>query len=271
MIVLSKYFQQRWKDIDIFETLLTLKGKVYREKDGRKTFQTTIDGKNYFIKLYLGIGWKELIKSIVRFRLPVLSAQNEWKAIQQLEALKIETMQLAGYGKQGCSPAHRQSFIITDELSSTQSLENFCRNWASTPPDNALKRALITKVARIARKLHDKGLIHRDFYICHFLFDISVKRKKVHHHDQHLYLIDLHRMRKQYCFQRRGKIKDIAALYFSSMDIGLTQRDLLRFIRIYQNKPLRSALLNKSFWRRVNRRAISLYCKANARKPSSVF
>ncbi|MBW2365069.1 MAG: lipopolysaccharide core heptose(I) kinase RfaP, partial [Deltaproteobacteria bacterium] len=87
MIVLSKYFQQRWKDIDIFETLLTLKGKVYREKDGRKTFQTTIDGKNYFIKLYLGIGWKELIKSIVRFRLPVLSAQNEWKAIQQLEAL----------------------------------------------------------------------------------------------------------------------------------------------------------------------------------------
>ncbi|MBW1815064.1 MAG: lipopolysaccharide core heptose(I) kinase RfaP [Deltaproteobacteria bacterium] len=254
MIVLSKYFQQRWKDIDIFETLLTLKGKVYREKDGRKTFQTTIDGKNYFIKLYLGIGWKELIKSIVRFRLPVLSAQNEWKAIQQLEALKIETMQLAGYGKQGWSPAHRQSFIITDELSYTQSLENFCRNWASTPPDNALKRALI-----------------RDFYICHFLFDISVKRKKVHHHDQHLYLIDLHRMRKQYGFQRRGKIKDIAALYFSSMDIGLTQRDLLRFIRIYQNKPLKSALLNKSFWRRVNRRAISLYCKANARKPSSVF
>jgi len=244
---------------------------VYREKDGRKTFQTAIGGKTFFIKIYQGIGWVALLKSLARFRIPILSAQNEWDAIQRLEAIGIETMRLAGYGKRRWSPAKQQSFIITDELSSTLSLENFCRDWPSVHPDNALKRTLITKVAHMARKFHEYGMIHRDFYICHFLLDISFKREKGRHRDLHLFLIDLHRTRKQYCFQKRGKIKDLSALYFSSMDIGLTQRDILRFIRIYQNKPLKSALQPNAFWQKVKRRAASLYHKANGCTPSSIY
>jgi len=271
MILLSEFLQKQWEGRDVFDILRTLKGKVYREKDGRKTFQTVIGNKSYFIKLYMGIGWKDLLTSLFRFRLPVLSAQNEWKAIQKLETLNIETMHLDGYGKRGWSPAHLQSFVITDELASTLSLENFCRNWPSLPPDLSLKRALITRVAQIARKLHNKGIIHHDFYICHFLLDVSSENKKVHDQGLHLFLIDLHRMRKKYYLQERGQIKDLAALYFSSLDIGLTQRDIFRFMRIYENTSLKSALLKKSFWRRVNQRAFSLYTKANGRQPVSFF
>jgi heptose I phosphotransferase len=36
-------------------------------------------------------------------------------------------MPLAGYGKRGINPAKIQSFVITEELTNTASLEDFCR------------------------------------------------------------------------------------------------------------------------------------------------
>jgi hypothetical protein len=41
---------------------------------------------------------------------------------------------------------------------------------------------------------------------------------------------------------RRWRDKDLAALYFSVLDIGLTQRDLLRFLVAYFVRPLRLLL-----------------------------
>ncbi|MST95428.1 MAG: hypothetical protein EXS33_09225 [Pedosphaera sp.] len=32
-----------------------------------------------------------------------------------------------------------------------------------------LKRALLEKIAALARTLHEGGVNHRDFYLCHFL------------------------------------------------------------------------------------------------------
>lgn len=269
MIELSESLREYFKDTDVFEALCSLPGRVYREKDGRKTFRTEINGKPYFIKLYRGIGWISLLGSLLRFRLPVLSAKNEWKAIRRLEALGIETLRLAGCGKRRWSPAAAKSFVITEELTPTISLENFCRNWPSSPPNRMLKRALITKAAHIAKKLHENDLIHRDFYICHFLLDKTFKKEKIDIEDLHLYLIDLHRMGKRYFFSKRGRMKDVAALYFSCMDIGLTQSDLFRFIRIYRGMPLKTALRDKRFWRRVNRRARGLYRKAHGRNPTA--
>ncbi|HEX6267077.1 MAG TPA: hypothetical protein VFZ81_09300, partial [Burkholderiales bacterium] len=59
---------------------------------------------------------------------------------------------------------------------------------------------------------------------------------------------------------RRWRIKDIGALYFSAADIGLTRRDLLRFVRLYTGKPLRQSLQeDAAFWRAVTRRAEKFY------------
>ena len=54
-------------------------------------------------------------------------------------------------------------------------------------------------------------------------------------------------------------MKDIAALYFSSMDVGLTPRDYLRFKMYYQRK-------SNDFWRAVEARATKLYAKFNSDK-----
>jgi hypothetical protein len=68
---------------------------------------------------------------------------------------------------------------------------------------------------------------------------------------------------------KRWRIKDVAGLHYSSMDLGLTRRDLLRFMKIYTPSPLRETLGQKSdFWPRVNRRALRLYQTEQRRSPS---
>lgn len=260
MLVLPKAWTERWHVQDTFDQLFAIDGRVYREQGGRKTLRFTLNGKNYFAKFHNGVGWKRIIKDLLELRLPVIGAQTEWRAIQRLEQLGINTMHLVGYGKRGWNPARLQSFVITEELANTVSLEDFCRDWPTSPPSYALKRALITEVAKIARTLHEDGINHRDFYICHFLVDMSTGPDRIDPRHLSLYLIDLHRMQIRRRIPRRWRVKDIGSLYFSSMDIGLTKRDLLRFIRVYRNKPLKACLdEHKLFWWQVKRRAVALY------------
>jgi len=226
MIVVPEEWAKRWEGKDIFDMLFALKGKVYRNKEGRRTIRFTINGKNYFGKFHSGIGWKDLLKNLFQFRLPVIGAQNEWTAIRKLEKLGIKTTSLAGYGKRGINPAKMQSFVITEELTDTISLEDFCRDWQKLPPPYVLKKSLITKVAETARILHENGMNHRDLYICHFLLDLSSGIGRDGGKKPDLHLIDLHRVQCRRYTPVRWKAKDIAALYFSSMDIGLTNRDI---------------------------------------------
>jgi heptose I phosphotransferase len=55
-------------------------------------------------------------------------------------------------------------------------------------------------------------------------------------------VIDLHRAQVRATTPRRWRDKDLAGLYFSALDIGLTQRDLLRFLRAYFPWSLRETL-----------------------------
>jgi len=41
---------------------------------------------------------------------------------------------------------------------------------------------------------------------------------------------------------RRWRDKDLAGLYFSALEIGLTRRDKLRFLKAYFASPLRDTL-----------------------------
>ena len=63
-------------------------------------------------------------------------------------------------------------------------------------------------------------------------------------------------------------IKDIGGLYFSAMDIGLTDRDLFRFMRLYTGKSRRQTLREDlRFWKAVRCRAAKIYRKEFGRVP----
>jgi heptose I phosphotransferase len=246
----------------VFDRIMRLDGQLFRCVAGRKTLRFSLAGKSYFAKLHYGVGWREILKNLLMMRRPVLGARDEWRAIHRLEELGVATMSIAGFGERGGLPSHRQSFLVTDELLNTISLEDYCLPWLVTRPCPSLKRALIRKVAGIARSLHEHGVNHRDFYICHFLLDTASLQPPFAAERIELYLIDLHRMQSRPHTPRRWIEKDIAALHFSSMNIGLTHRDRLRFMKNYRDRSLRQILSEeRNFWEKVERKAQKLSLK----------
>jgi heptose I phosphotransferase len=168
-------------------------------------------------------------------------------------------MTLAAYGQRGNNPAKLESFVITDALENTSTLAVLFQQFQQ-PPQVRLKYALIHKVAKIASILHENGINHRDLYICHFRMPHWVLEKKLFD-DPPLYLMDLHRaLIHRARTPMRWITKDLGALYFSSADIGLTQRDLFRFIKTYHHTDLRTALSkHRRFWQKVQNRARRFY------------
>lgn len=238
-LVLDEPWRSLWAGKDPFVAVEALEGEVFRELEGRRTLRTEVAGRGYFVKIHHGIGWAEMLKNLLSLRLPVLGAQNEWRAIQRLRELGVDSMRAVAYGQRGHNPARRRSFLVTEELAPTVSLEDYSLDWAVRPPPVRLKRVLITRVAEMARRMHAGGVNHRDFYICHFLLHLdpppTAERLR-------LSLIDLHRAQVRARTPRRWRDKDLAALYFSALDIGLTSRDLLRFVAAYFARPLRHVL-----------------------------
>lgn len=252
---------------DEFKQIMQIQGKIYRALENRRTLQFVHNGKSYFIKQHFGIGWKEIFKNLFQFRLPIISAKNEWQAILKLNSLNIPTLSLVAYGERGFNPACKQSFMVTEALENVVSLEELCKNWGTEKPSFKFKQALICEVATIAKIMHQHGMNHRDFYICHFL----IKKDQIENlygDELHLILIDLHRAQIREKVPLRWQIKDIAGLYFSSMDAGLTRRDIFRFLSIYFEMSWAEVLKQKEgFLNKVVNRALKLYQKTFERLP----
>ena len=233
-----------------------------------------------------------------------------------LRDLGLNTLEIAGYGAREYSvarilndPARRQSFIVTDEIPNAKSLEELCRDdwaWGKRSINSGgqvfFKRWLIDQLAQTAQILHRSGANHRDFYLGHFLMQQSGKSPDLNPESSLLFLIDLHRMQIHRPSLRawvgamlkgmqtsdrirppvsetpeRWRIKDVAGLFYSSMDLGLTRRDLCRFMTAYSDLSRRQALqvlqlldnrrhfrfAQRSFWHRECRFWWRVYGRAN--------
>jgi heptose I phosphotransferase len=259
-------------DRDPFDAVKAIGTEAVRAKEGRATRRFDINGEGYYAKLHLGVGWSEILSSLFRFRLPIIGASNEWNAINRFHEIGLDTLDAVAFAKRGPNPARQESFVITRELHTTIKLAEFCRRWSQPERSLPLKRALIHKVAEIARRMHDDGINHRDFYLCHFLLDVRPGVENLDPGSLRVYLLDLHRAQMRRAVPERWRVKDIASVYFSAMDVSLTRRDVFRFIRVYTGLPLREALRTKAaFWKKVRRRARQLYIRDWKRPPNELF
>jgi heptose I phosphotransferase len=239
VVHLDQPFRTLWAGQDPFAMVEALEGKVVRALDGRRTFRTEVAGRGYFVKIHRGVGWGEIFKNLLSARLPVLGADNEWLASQRLAELGVDSLHAVAFGQRGSNPARRHSFVITEELAPIINLDGFTRSWPLQPPAPALKRALIQCVATMVRRMHEGGVNHRDLYLCHFLLQLDPAPTPT---NLRLSLVDLHRAQIRTHTPRRWRDKDLAALQFSSLAIGLTTRDRLRFLQTYFARPLREIL-----------------------------
>jgi len=235
-----------------FDDMMQLQGQDFRVQPGRQTALVDFNGQSYFIKKHTGVGWREIFKNLLQLKKPVLGARNEYAAIQKLQSLGVNVPAAIAYAERGCNPATRQSYILLQALTPTISLEELAKIWQTKAPLPIFKRQLIKEVARMARIMHENGINHRDFYICHFLLDTTTMK---------LSLIDLHRAEIRNKLPERWLIKDLAGLYFSSIGIGLTKRDYLRFMKYYRAMPLREIKLRElKRWQIIKSRGEQLYC-----------
>lgn len=239
----------------------------------RRTAKFKRGGRSFFIKCHWGVGWKEIVRNLSSLRLPIISARNEWVAIEALQRIGVDTMNVVACGEEGINPASVRSFIITEELTGTESLEKWAPRFLNNETASGkirLKRTIIRKVAEIGRRLHTNGINHRDFYLCHLLLDLSTATASSPE-DVTLYLVDLHRAQIRKHMRQRWAVKDIGGIFFSSMDLPLTSRDRFRFMAAYSGKPFRETLsADMRFWRKVYKRAVRMYYSQFGRYPQCV-
>lgn len=251
-LYLSPAFSALWQHKNPFEEVEKLRGTVYREMDGRKTLRFELDGKGYFLKIHRGVGWKEIIKNLLQLRLPVLGAKNEWRAIDKLKSINVDTMTYVAYGKTGRNPATQLSFIITEELDGCISLEDYCLERKADPQYEQVVSERMEKVIDAVSSLHDHGMNHRDLYICHFLFDAD------HYSASNpMYIIDLHRAQIRREIPYRWRLKDIAGLWFSMREVFMKPAEFSMFRERYGVDER----FTSSFWRSVEVKAEKLLAK----------
>ena len=258
-VFLAPELAERLAGEDLLRWAESAEGEVFRKVKERATLRVQIGGQHYFLKRHQGVGWLEILKNWLVGKRPVLGAENEYRACRHLAAQSLAAPRVAAFAAEGRNPARRRSFVLCEELSGYDSLEDVAANWASQPPSPLARRRLILAVARFVHRLHEAGVAHRDLYICHLM----LHRQSWAEGEARLAVLDLHRARLQPKLSDYWRKRDLAALLFSTLDLDLPARSRLRFLRIYAGRPLREVFARQPrFWRAVARRAEVLREKA---------
>jgi UDP-glucose:(heptosyl)LPS alpha-1,3-glucosyltransferase/heptose I phosphotransferase len=201
------------------------------------------------------VGWSEIFKNLLTFKLPILGAITEVRAIKKLNEIGIPTTPLVAYGQRGCSPATMRSFVMTEDLGDILTLEDIFKAPLEAAQNKASRPAILKHLGQLAAKLHSAGLCHRDFYLCHFV----LKKTEFESGYLNLHLIDLHRMLQGQNPNGDAVMKDVAGLYFSMQQIGLGAEDWTVLKQYYLSQ-------SDGFWTQVEARAANLLAKFNSEK-----
>ena len=83
-----------------------------------------------------------------------------------------------------------------------------------------------------------------------------------------MHVIDLHRAQIRAEVPWHYWVKDVAGLWFSAMDAGLTRHDVLTFLQAYFQQDLKTIFSKQSvFLNAVDRTARRLYMKDHGHNP----
>ncbi len=207
-------------------------GFLRRNFPGRRTSRLDLqrpDGKvqTVYLKRYLPqylTSGQRLLRRLCGRSLD--EARDEWEAVTQMAALEIPTLDLIARGQDSPdNSAVRTSFIMTAELSGAEEAHRYLATL-----DRASRRRLLRRVAEATRRLHAAGWVHKDLYLGHYLVI-----PKPGHPDPPLFLIDLQRCSRPRWFTRRWRVKDLAALTYSSLKAGATSADIAAVYRVYRD------------------------------------
>ena len=212
-----------------FNDFMEAEGKeTITKKRGRTVVTLEYEkGRKLFLKRHTKTNFFDSLKEFFRYGKPQSNAALEWNAISELKNYGIETMPVLAMGEMfRLKFWEKKSFLITEEIKDGVSVESIlakCPNLSFK-----IRRNLAEKIGEIGRKLHTAGFVHRDFYLGHFYVVGNLDD------EYKLHLIDLQRIMPGAKIFNRWSLKDISALYFSSLPLReISKTDRLRFLFNY--------------------------------------
>ncbi|MHC4751008.1 MAG: lipopolysaccharide kinase InaA family protein, partial [Planctomycetota bacterium] len=171
----------------------------------------------------------------------------EFTSADELAAAGINTPNTIAYGEQWGALFEKRSFIITEKIPDSESLERKlpdCFGGPATAENLKMRRNFITRLAGFIKKFHETNYRHRDLYFSHIFYSDDGK----------FYLIDLARAFRPIVLHRRFQIKDIAQIYYSAPAQHFSNTDRLRFYIGYTRQS-RLTSKDKIFIRKVINKA----------------
>jgi heptose I phosphotransferase len=147
-----------------------------------------------------------------------------------------------------------ETFCLSAGLGETEKLEDHAPKRFSPPLDGKRireKHSLAEKIGRLARKMHDSGFNHRDFYLCHVHRFVN---------GGELAILDLNRAGFfPGGVSERWVVKDLAALDAGPMPDGiLHETDRLRCFKSYRGCKGKMTPADRELLKKVNQRAATL-------------
>lgn len=209
---------RRFADLD---AVFAIEGEVLGKSPMSQVLRVRIDGRDYYVKRYAGLGKRPLRRLLDRPRV-----QNEWENLQRFAAWGIPTAALVAYGQESRLGKFVRGALVTAGIPDTVDLRQIV-----TAPNQPRKSrrwwdGVSHQLAEATRAMHAHGFAHNDLKWRNLLVDAAGK----------LYLID--------CpvggfwrgpFLRYRIVKDLACLdKMAKYHLSRTQR--LRFYLDYLQK-----------------------------------
>jgi heptose I phosphotransferase len=180
------------------------KALLLRDLGLRRNYRFELEGKTYYLKVH-----EESHASGKTSK-----GRREWENHLLLSRVGIPAPRPAAWGE-----GKGSSFFMSLACAG-RTAEDLAPDWSGQPPGS--RRRIVRSLAfRIAR-LHGYGLFHRDLYLSHVIVEGDRVR-----------IIDLQRLVERPLFKGHRRIKDLAALLYSSFDSPITRTERLRFLKIY--------------------------------------
>ncbi|MDD5134965.1 MAG: lipopolysaccharide kinase InaA family protein [Phycisphaerae bacterium] len=205
----------------------------------RISFETDNPETTLFLKRYQNIPVSKQIKNWFSRRGRISMADCDRAPAETLKNLGINTPRTVAFGTQWQGIFEKRSFIITEKIPASHSLEEKL-------PDSFYndRKNFIEQFAAFIRKFHNTGFCHRDLYLCHIFCNTG----------GNFTIIDLSRVFKPLVFSKRFLVKDLAQLYYSSPGSIVTKADRLRFYLFYMYKD-RISLRDKIIIKKIKSKA----------------
>ena len=203
-----------------------------------------------YIKKHLPLPLKEACKNCIDLKMPVFGAINEWKALHLLKELGIRSLTPLVYGRKNAFVGS-ESFLITNAYQYQQNLGQYLSDHAISSRQ-AIR--LVRKIARDAALMHNRGFVHRDFYITHYLVGTQLESLFTNR----LALADLHRAVVTKKPLLRNRVKDCTSMVCTFIgELPSERHHLPKLFKLFQYfyEKYSTSAVNPKLWQQVTRRA----------------